>query len=350
VNVDAGVVAALARRTVAWFVVAVFVLGHAQAARAQATDRALAEELFREAQSLMGAQRYDEACPKLQESQRLDPATGTLLNLAVCHEKQGRLASAWTEYSEVVTLARRDNRPDRVSYAERRLAAIEPKLSRLRLELAPGVSTTDLTIRLDGADVGLPSLGVAVPVDPGKHDVSASAPGKRPWTTSIEVASRPAQQTVVIPALADAPDQGTAPARSAPHLLVPPGPAAADRRPGRWLTSRRIVGLGIGGLGLVGVGVGSYFGLRAISKNDDSNQEGCEGNQCTEDAAAIRNDAISAGDTSTIAFIVGGAALGAGLVLVFTDIGSSTHARAPVTRARLAATERGGSLQLEGAW
>lgn len=349
-NVDRGVLAGLARCCVSCVLGSALVLGSAPWAKAQATDRALAEQLFREGQSLMNAQRYDEACPKLQESQRLDPATGTLLNLAVCHEKQGRLASAWTEYSEVVTLARRDNRPDRLSYAEQRLAAIEPNLSRLTIELSPGVSAADLTIRLDKATVGRPSLGVAIPVDPGQHEVSVSAPAKQSWKTSIDVAAGPTKQTVVIPRLVDAPVQGKPPPSAAAPILAPPGPAAADARHGSWLTPRRMVGLGVGGVGLVGVGVGSYFGLRAISKNDDSNQQGCNGNQCTEDAAALRNDALSAGDTSTIAFIVGGAALAAGVVLVFTDIGASKQANAPVTRARFAATKRGGSFQLEGAW
>ncbi|HEX6274619.1 MAG TPA: hypothetical protein VFZ53_16360, partial [Polyangiaceae bacterium] len=179
-------------------------------AEAQATDRALAEQLFREGQALVEARRYADACPKFAESQRLDPGTGTLLNLAACHQQQGKLASAWTEYSTVITLAQRDNRPDRVAYAEERLKEIEPKLSRLTLELSPEADVSGLVIKLDGAVVGRPALGVAVPVDPGTHNVEAAAPGKRAWQTTIDVPDGPSTKSVVIPALVDAPEQPAA--------------------------------------------------------------------------------------------------------------------------------------------
>src|SRR5262245_61366650 len=168
-------------RVMAAVATALSLLAGAGRAQAQSTDRALAEQLFREGQSLVEAKRFAEACPKFAESQRLDPGTGTLLNLAACHQSQGKLASAWTEYSTVITLATRDNRPDRVSFAEERLKEIEPKLSRLTLELSPAADTPGLVIKLDGAVVGRPALGVAVPVDPGTHNVEANATGKQAW-------------------------------------------------------------------------------------------------------------------------------------------------------------------------
>lgn len=277
-------------------------------AAAQSNDRALAEQLFRNAQDLMRVERYAEACPKLAESQRLDPGTGTLLNLAVCHEREGKLASAWAEYNDVVTLARRDQRADRVQYAEQRIAAIEPKLSRLSIELAPGADVPGLEIRLDGERLGSAALGVAAPADPGQHTVSASAPGKRSWEHKLEIAAGPAQQSVLVPQLADAPQTPS----SAPNPGSPAHGSASTRN------TQRISGYALGALGVVGVGVGSYFGLRAIAKNKQSNEEGCSGNLCTEDAAATRRSAASAGTISTVAFLAGGAALATGVVLLLT--------------------------------
>jgi hypothetical protein len=184
-------------------------------ASAQAeTKSAVADALYRQARDLMAAGKYDEACPKLAQSQQLDPATGTLLNLAACHEKQGKLATAWLEYSDALVAARRDGREDRVQYARERAAELEPKLSRLTLVLAPGADAPGLTIELDGTSVGSAVFGVPTAVDPGKHSVRASAPGKKPQILSIEVAVAE-QQSLSIPPLEDAPAEPT-PAEPAP--------------------------------------------------------------------------------------------------------------------------------------
>ena len=183
-------------------------------ASAQAeTKSAVAEALYRQARDLMAAGKYDEACPKLAQSQQLDPATGTLLNLAACHEKQGKLATAWLEYSDALVAARRDGREDRVQYARERAAELEPKLSRLTLQLAPNADTPGLTIELDGTSVGA-VFGVPTPVDPGKHSVRASAPGKKPQIFSIEIAVAD-QQSLSITPLEDAPVEA-APAEPTP--------------------------------------------------------------------------------------------------------------------------------------
>src|SRR5687768_2630591 len=82
-----------------------------------ANDKAQAEALFQQGLGLFEGGKTQEACPLFEQSHRLEPKLGTLLNLALCHEKLGKTASAWAEFTEAANLAERRNEPDRVSFA-----------------------------------------------------------------------------------------------------------------------------------------------------------------------------------------------------------------------------------------
>src|SRR6266481_6114613 len=75
------------------------------------SESAAAQALFDKARQLMAAGKYTLACPKLEESQRLDPSTGTLLNLGSCYEHEGRIAAAWTKFLEAEASARASGNP-----------------------------------------------------------------------------------------------------------------------------------------------------------------------------------------------------------------------------------------------
>jgi len=317
---------------------------------AQANEGALAEELFRQGQALMQEERFDEACPKLAESQRLEPSTGTLLNLAVCHEKQGKLASAWNEFQAARAAARRDGREDRMRFADEHIKAIEPNLSRLTITLPKESDSEGLEVQLDGTKVGRPALGVALPVDPGSHEIIVSAPGKNPWKSSIEIPEGPGQQSVSIPILSDAPVESTAEASAAQ-------PQDNGKKSG---STQRYVAYGTAGLGLVGLGLGAGFGLDALGKFSSSNKNGCDGNDCNTEGANLRDTARKSGDVSTVAFIAGGVLLGSALVLYFTaprsdsatDTGSAggRTARDITWTASLRPTFGGGTFDMGASW
>jgi hypothetical protein len=174
-------------------------------AQTSSGDTALAEELYQQGKRLMNEAHYGEACPKLAESQRLAPGMGTLLTLAVCHEGEGKLATAWAEFNEVLPAARRANRPDRAQYAEQRITGLAPRLSRLKIVVPPDAQVAGLVVQLNAATVSAAALGIAAPVDGGTYTVSASAPDKQSWSQQVVVKPQKDQQIVTVPALQPTP-------------------------------------------------------------------------------------------------------------------------------------------------
>jgi hypothetical protein len=138
----------------------------------------------------------------LEESQRLDPGGGTLLNLAICHEKQGKLATAHAEYSAALSLALASNRPDRQKTAREALSALGPRLPRLRLIVVD--PPEGLVVSLDGSPLPRAAWAIPMPLDPGPHSLVASAPGKLAATVATELREGQATE-VTLPALAPAP-------------------------------------------------------------------------------------------------------------------------------------------------
>lgn len=271
---------------VAWFLLPAPVVAQTE------TRAAVAEALYRQARDLMAAGKFDEACPKFAESQRLDPATGTLLNLAACHEKQGKLATAWLEYSDAQMAARRDAREDRVEYARARAQELEPRLSRLTMALAPGADDPALDIELDGASIGRAVIGAATPVDPGRHTVRVSAPGKKSWSANVEIAAAE-QQSLLIPPLEIAPAEVAAPANAAtPSAAPPPSPTARDALAARPIPTSVYLAGGITLALAAGAGVS---GLAYLQKRDDFDERRYEADAEARLGSARRYGYLNAG-------------------------------------------------------
>jgi hypothetical protein len=318
----------------------------AEPAHAQASGdaAALAEALYRQARELMSQGKHAEACPKLAESQRLDPATGTLLNLAACHEAMGKLATAWLEYSEGLLSARRDQREDRVRYAEERLKELEPRLSMLTVTVDPAADVPELEIRLNGSLIGAAARGVPAPVDPGTHIIEAKAPGKKPWRHEFTVAAEADRQTVTVPALENAPAvPSTAPAggptsgaSAQPAELRPDAPAS------RPLTAPIYIA-GAVTLGLTSAAV--ITGITYASRKDEFDRANSD--QGTSDQET-RNARDRAGTMSTANAILTGGAIAGALVtgILFATRPEERRASArPIVAPWLGASSGGVVLQ-----
>ncbi|MDI1445549.1 hypothetical protein [Polyangium sp. 6x1] len=163
-------------------------------------DAADAEALLKEGKKLVTEKKYDEACPKIAESYKLSPSPATLLDLALCHEKQGKLATAWGEMLDAEADARKAGRADVEARARGNSKAIEPKLPRVTVSVA--TNTPGIEIAIDGQKIDLGALGKGRPVDPGEHKIVASAPGHKPWETTLSL-KQAERKSVVVPALVE---------------------------------------------------------------------------------------------------------------------------------------------------
>jgi serine/threonine-protein kinase len=282
-------------------------------------DKATAEGLFDEARTLMKNGSYAAACPKLVESQRLDPGVGTLLYLGACYEKIDKLASAWATLREAAALAHNSGQADREKIAAGKADAIEPLVPRLSIDVAAPID--GLEVRVDGEPMGRASWGSALPLDPGHHVVEAKAPGAKSVSLDVELAKSD-RKRLTVPRL-----EATGNAEGPPPPLAhpPPPPTPNEPPPRPFFTPMRIGGLAVGAVGVGGLVVGSIFGARAFSLASSVN-DACPTGPCSAAVKADADDSRTAGTISTVAFAVGGVLLATGVVLWI----AAPSTRAPV--------------------
>lgn len=258
---------------------------------ASPADRAAAQALFEQGRELMARERATEACPRFEESQRLDSGLGTQYHLATCYEAIQRLASAHTLFLEVAAQARILGQAKREQIARQRAEALEGRLTKLTIEV-PHAGSTELLVERDGSPVGRAQWGLPVPVDPGVLQVRASAPGLSSWAVEVHVPNDAANHTVSIP------------------------PLAVERESSFFAPTSRKAGLVALGVGVATIGLGTVFAIQAHSKNEDSNRAGCEEGGCRDaQGQALRRQAIDAGNRATWAMGLGAVGLGTAAVL-----------------------------------
>jgi hypothetical protein len=291
----------------AWFVAAPCV-----AANEAPSKAAAAETLFQEARKLMDAKRYGDACPKLLESYKLDPAIGTLLNLADCYERNSQFASAWQRFREAIVLAQKLGRANREQTARERAERVEPRVSRLTIfSRSSGVE-----LSLDGGPFDLSMLGTAIALDPGKHTVEARAKGKKPFLKTLDVSEKEHSITVEIPVLeaetVDPPKPKPQADALSPKDEAKPEPKVDTST---WSRKRTFGAIGIG-VGIVGLGVGGYFAYRASSTWQEA-QAYCDGTDCDARGIELAAQATWAGNIATATLITSGAVVISGGVLFY---------------------------------
>ena len=301
----------------------VVIVMSAVAGSAYAQSNAIAEQLFNEGRDLAAAGKWSEACPKFEASMQRDPALGTRLNLATCYQHVNKLASAWGLFRDSADIAKKSNDTKRFDYAMQQAAALEPKIPKLVIT-APPKAPAGLTVQRDGAAVSAAELGVALYVDPGTHEVTASAPGFEPVTSKIAT-EEGKTETLALPEL-----------KAKTDVQQPPATDSDDVSTEPVSPTRKYVALGIGGGGIVMVGLGLVFGAQAISKNNKAKDLCGPDLTCSasnlDEGQQLIHDGRTRGTLATVFVAAGVAAIGGGVVMYLTAPRQTerTHATARI--------------------
>ena len=273
-------------------------------------DRAAAQALFDDGRSLVKAGHVAEACPKFEDSQRLDPGLGTMLYLADCYERAGRIASAWATFVDAAEVASKAG-DKRVVVAQTSATRLAPSVPRVRVVVPPGVE--GLTVFRDGKQLPGAAMTTALPTDPGKRSFEGRAPGRSPARLEVDVTLE--TKEVVLPPLALLAVIASSQSGAAPSPAGPPPEAPVRGSSG--LGTVRIAALATGGVGVVAMGIGAILGAAAKSKNDSAKADGCrsDGTFCTPAALSQHDSAASEATVANVAILGGGVLLAAGVTL-----------------------------------
>ncbi|MBL8717204.1 MAG: hypothetical protein JNL79_14555 [Myxococcales bacterium] len=267
-----------------------------------AFDKSQSAALFKEGKKLLDQGKFDEACPKLAESHKIDPGGGVVLALALCLEGQGKLASAVVAYREAQFLAKRDKRADRQKAAGDKLAELEPKLSHLTVRVDPAAQKQGVVVRVDGNVLPTASYGLSVAVDGGKHEIEARAEGFESKTSTVDVGNANDNKELSVAPLTPKATDPTKPPSPDP---TPPKPEPA---PAPRASIVPTIGVGVGVVGVVALLAGGFFGIRTIRGAHDI-EAACPDGVCRDPADVDRNDTVKRDARIADVLLISGAVL-----------------------------------------
>jgi hypothetical protein len=321
-------------------------------------QRASARALATEGAAAFNEGRYKDSADLFARAESVMHAPPHLLFLARSYAKNGQIVKARETYMKIVKEQLAPTAPqafrDAQTSAQDELRTVEPKIAKLTIQVTGAEDAKDLSVTIDGTPIPSVMIGIAQPVDPGDHKVSAIATGKRaqPQSVSLKEGERSALtlKLEVDPSAVAPAAPGTAPVVAAPAGAPPAGPAAPPPAGGTptsdtgvsssGSSGMKIAGFTSLGVGVVGLGLGTVFILKAGSKRSDADDlfktcpDSPSGRICTTDVKGKIEDfdeqADSARTLGIVGFAVGGVGAAVGitlLVLSGSDSSSSSSAR-----------------------
>ena len=279
-----------------------------------AQNPAAAEALFDQARSAMAAGSYDIACARFRDSDKLDPAVGTRFNLADCEERRGRVATAWSLFRGVLSELAEDD--DRRPIAQRRVRALEPRLPYLTMQRA-AATPAGVRVRIDGVELGEGSFGVALPMDPGSHELVLMPPTSDHGEHRAFTLREGERRNLPIVFGADGPPAGATEPAPASEPFIADGPRQ------KWIYIA-------GGVGAAGVLFGAVTGVVALNKKSTADAN-CsdERRVCNQAGVEANESGKTYGTLSGVGLGVGVIGLATGAYLWLTTPTARTHAAHP---------------------
>jgi len=307
-----------------------FVPATAQAQPSSAKrDQAAAEVLFRAALDALDKDDWGAACTKFNASMDLDPAVSTLINVAKCHEHEGKLAIAWAELNRALVLngetvgAKR--KAELEVYAKGLIAALEPRLPKLTIVVRN--KPAGLEVTRDGLKISGEVLGEALPIDPGTHEITATAPGYTTDKRTVDVVEGKAVTVELSMVVSVAPE------------------GRSSRRGGAYVVG----GVGLAGLVLGGVTGGLTIGKKGVI-DENCGPATVEPRPCNDTGLNSAKDSQTLGLVSTIGFGVGAAGVVTAVVLLLTEPKRAPAASLGFQAGVLSAGREGATFGIRGVW
>lgn len=282
-----------------------------------AADAKLAEGLFLSGKEAMAKGDLVSACARFTESHKLDPAVGTLLNLATCEERSGKLVVALEHFTRARSqLAKEDFR---VAFADERVEALSRRVGRVTLKFRTPRPPDGHVLR-DGVLLEDKELAEPLLIDPGVVTITYEVPNVEPERVQIELAEGE-QKLVELgpppqPAEALPPAHDDAPATAAPRIATPTPRAHAARRTFAWVT---------GGLAIAGLTTGAVAGIMTINAAS-TYKDHCNAGECDDTGLEAASTGRTVRVVSPVGFAVGAAFGALSAYLFLTSRASSPRA------------------------
>ncbi len=271
-------------------------------------SKARADKLFEDGRRYLAAKEYALACTAFEQSHEADAAIGTQLNIALCYEEWGKVASAYRAYLEAERLAK-EKKDKRAAGARKKVDELATKSPKLVFDL-PANADPSTVLLFDDKQLDMKTLEDDLLVDPGTHTLEIRVPDRPVKKQEIEaVVGERKKIPIELPVAEDKP------------VELPPNVVITTPRS----KGKLYGGIALSAGGVAAIGIASIVALAA--RQDYANAVvDCPGGMCTTRAAYdATQDARFKANMMTIVAGGGVVMVGVGVYLIVTSAGKKVE-------------------------